>query len=289
MTSVGCAVSSRRSPTRARASLTAAGFAASAGVFRRRAGARQPVPSPAAGRHPRDPAGPGERESPPTVRNDGFDFLVQMIRLVREHYRLNLLRDGAIRFWRGIMVSVSKSGRPRCGNTESGPRHLPITSWRHRGHNHSSFLRRGAARPGVRRAAADDPSGHGDDAGDARGAGAAVRGRPGGVRDRAPGRAAGSGRGGGTGGAGGGVRAVRQHRRAVPRGPDLAALPGPAVVSGVQEVFDAGHEPAVEWYLPEEIPEELSVCRALARVPPPSRAGAPAFPGGSFSGWYLSV
>ena len=34
---------------------------------------------------------------------------------------------------------------------------------------------------------------------------------------------------------------------------------GPAVVSGAQEVFDAGHEPAVEWYLPEEIPEELSV------------------------------
>ena len=34
---------------------------------------------------------------------------------------------------------------------------------------------------------------------------------------------------------------------------------GAAVVSGVQEVFDAGHEPVVEWYLPEEIPEELSV------------------------------
>jgi hypothetical protein len=34
---------------------------------------------------------------------------------------------------------------------------------------------------------------------------------------------------------------------------------GPAVISGVQEVFDAGHEPAVEWYLPEEIPEELTV------------------------------
>ena len=34
---------------------------------------------------------------------------------------------------------------------------------------------------------------------------------------------------------------------------------GPAVVSGVQEVFDAGHEPVVEWYLLEEIPEELSV------------------------------
>jgi hypothetical protein len=34
---------------------------------------------------------------------------------------------------------------------------------------------------------------------------------------------------------------------------------GPAVVSGVQEVFDAGHDPAVEWYLPEEIPAELSL------------------------------
>jgi hypothetical protein len=30
---------------------------------------------------------------------------------------------------------------------------------------------------------------------------------------------------------------------------------GSAVISGVQEVVDAGHEPAVEWYLPEEIPE----------------------------------
>jgi hypothetical protein len=28
---------------------------------------------------------------------------------------------------------------------------------------------------------------------------------------------------------------------------------------GVQERFDAGHEPAVEWYLPEEVPEELLV------------------------------
>jgi hypothetical protein len=26
---------------------------------------------------------------------------------------------------------------------------------------------------------------------------------------------------------------------------------------GVQERFEAGHEPAVEWYLPEEVPEEL--------------------------------
>jgi hypothetical protein len=34
---------------------------------------------------------------------------------------------------------------------------------------------------------------------------------------------------------------------------------GSAFVSGVQEVFDAGHEPAVEWYLPGEIPEELTV------------------------------
>jgi hypothetical protein len=28
---------------------------------------------------------------------------------------------------------------------------------------------------------------------------------------------------------------------------------------GVQEGFEAGHEPAVEWYLPEEVPEELLV------------------------------
>ena len=28
---------------------------------------------------------------------------------------------------------------------------------------------------------------------------------------------------------------------------------------GVQERFDAGHEPAVEWYLAEEVPEELLV------------------------------
>ena len=34
---------------------------------------------------------------------------------------------------------------------------------------------------------------------------------------------------------------------------------GAAVVSGVQEAFDAGHAPVVEWYLPEEIPEELTV------------------------------
>ena len=34
---------------------------------------------------------------------------------------------------------------------------------------------------------------------------------------------------------------------------------GAAAVSGVQEVFDAGHEPAVEWYLPEDIPEELPI------------------------------
>jgi hypothetical protein len=34
---------------------------------------------------------------------------------------------------------------------------------------------------------------------------------------------------------------------------------GPALVSGVQEAFDAGHEPAVEWYLPEELLEGLPV------------------------------
>jgi hypothetical protein len=28
---------------------------------------------------------------------------------------------------------------------------------------------------------------------------------------------------------------------------------------GAQDRFDAGHEPAVEWYLPEEVPEELLV------------------------------
>jgi hypothetical protein len=34
---------------------------------------------------------------------------------------------------------------------------------------------------------------------------------------------------------------------------------GAGLVSGVQEAFDAGHEPAVEWYLPEDVPEELLV------------------------------
>ena len=34
---------------------------------------------------------------------------------------------------------------------------------------------------------------------------------------------------------------------------------GAVDVSGVQEAFDAGHEPAVEWYLPEELPEQLPV------------------------------
>jgi len=30
-------------------------------------------------------------------------------------------------------------------------------------------------------------------------------------------------------------------------------------VFGVREAFDAGHEPEVEWYLPEEMPEDLLV------------------------------
>ena len=34
---------------------------------------------------------------------------------------------------------------------------------------------------------------------------------------------------------------------------------GAVDVSGAREAFDAGHEPAVEWYLPEEVPEELLV------------------------------
>ena len=34
---------------------------------------------------------------------------------------------------------------------------------------------------------------------------------------------------------------------------------GAAAVAGVQEAFDAGHAPLVEWYLPEDIPEELTV------------------------------
>ena len=34
---------------------------------------------------------------------------------------------------------------------------------------------------------------------------------------------------------------------------------GAVDVSGVQEVFDAGHEPAVEWHLVEELLEELTV------------------------------
>jgi hypothetical protein len=34
---------------------------------------------------------------------------------------------------------------------------------------------------------------------------------------------------------------------------------GPLDVFGVGEAFDAGHEPEVEWYLPEEMPEDLLV------------------------------
>jgi hypothetical protein len=34
---------------------------------------------------------------------------------------------------------------------------------------------------------------------------------------------------------------------------------GAADVLGVQEAFEAGHEPAVQWYLPEELAEELTV------------------------------
>jgi hypothetical protein len=34
---------------------------------------------------------------------------------------------------------------------------------------------------------------------------------------------------------------------------------GAIAAFGVQEKFDAGHEPAVEWYLPEDVPEELFV------------------------------
>ena len=34
---------------------------------------------------------------------------------------------------------------------------------------------------------------------------------------------------------------------------------GAVDVFGVQEAFDAGHEPAVEWCLPEELSEKLSV------------------------------
>ena len=34
---------------------------------------------------------------------------------------------------------------------------------------------------------------------------------------------------------------------------------GAVDVSGVQVAFDAGHEPAVEWYLLEELPEEMLV------------------------------
>ena len=32
---------------------------------------------------------------------------------------------------------------------------------------------------------------------------------------------------------------------------------GAVDVFGVQEAFDAGHEPEVEWYLPEELAEKL--------------------------------
>jgi hypothetical protein len=85
---------------------------------------------------------PGDRggpESPRSVRNNGFDSSGASDAAVREHYRMQMLSNMYIRLWRCIMVSVSKAGRPGAGNTESGPRHLPISTWRHRGHNHSSF------------------------------------------------------------------------------------------------------------------------------------------------------
>jgi hypothetical protein len=34
---------------------------------------------------------------------------------------------------------------------------------------------------------------------------------------------------------------------------------GAVDVFGAREAFDAGHEPMAEWYLPEEVPEELLV------------------------------
>ena len=34
---------------------------------------------------------------------------------------------------------------------------------------------------------------------------------------------------------------------------------GAVDVAGVQEAFDAGHEPRVDWYLPEELAEKLPV------------------------------
>jgi hypothetical protein len=34
---------------------------------------------------------------------------------------------------------------------------------------------------------------------------------------------------------------------------------GAVDVCGAQEAFDAGHEPAVQWYLPEELAEKLPV------------------------------
>ena len=43
--------------------------------------------------------------------------------------------------------------------------------------------------------------------------------------------------------------------------------------SGVQEAFDAGHEPTVAWYLPEELPEELLVLQVAARAPRCCRRG----------------
>ena len=44
---------------------------------------------------------------------------------------------------------------------------------------------------------------------------------------------------------------------------------GSAVISRVQEVFDAGHEPAVKWYSPEEIPAANSPALCAWPVPAP--------------------
>src|SRR3984957_15694924 len=157
------------------------------------------------------------------------------------------------------MASVSKAGRPGAGNTESGPRHLPITvggivgtiiplfmpkqqacselaDWRRLARLASATA--GGVGAGLQLlcvvapvgfevalpAARPDP-----DADAELGEPVAVCGRCGSVVALFP------------------EDLTWRHYR------------GALDVFGVQEAFDAGHEPEVEWCLPEELREELPV------------------------------
>ena len=157
------------------------------------------------------------------------------------------------------MVSVSKAGRPGAGNTESGPRHLPITLggivgtiiplFTH-GEQPCSELAPWRLLARLNRATSEEmraglellcvvdpvgfevalPAARPDPDADAElGEPVAVCGRCGSMVALFP------------------ADLTWRHYR------------GAVDVFGVQEAFDAGHEPAVEWYLLEELAEELPV------------------------------